>query len=160
MVTVRLICHFLIVTCVGLLLISCSNHEYTEIQIQKFPTQYQRYDRMPWEMLELEDFSKAYEVILDDFPINQYLDDFISEVFVVSSGNKFVTTQQGDFVYMVGCKPHFCDVARLYILFNPANKMVWAYAYDLGVSGNFEVWLGHPDKKDKKLMRTLESMPR
>ena len=145
---------------IALSLVACSMTEYTDVSFKEFSEEYQVYDRHPWEMLELEDFSKAYEVILDDFPVNQYLDDFISEVFVVSSGNKFVTTHQGDFVYMVGCKPHFCDVARLYILFNPENKKVWAYAYDLGVSGNFEVWLGHPDKKDKKLMHTLESMPR
>ncbi len=103
-------------------------------------------------------FQKLYAEILDDFPSNHYLDEFISEIFVVACGNRFVTTRLGDFIYMVGCKPHCCASSRLFILFDPQAEKVWASAYDLGVNGHLDIWLGQPNKKTKKLMRTLESM--
>ena len=139
-------------------LAACTDPEYTEIRFQEFPEQYQQYDRMPWEMFEIEDFFSAYEVTLNDFPEEQYLDDYIDELMVVSTGNRFVTTQQGDFIYIVGCKPHFCGVARVFVLFDPKSKRAWAFAYDLGLFGNFEVWLGQPDQRKKMLMIELESM--
>lgn len=158
MFRVRPVIFLAIILFLSSLLFACTDQEYNEIQFQEFPPSYQQYDRMPWEMLELDTFSDAYTKILEDFPGDQYLDDYISEIFVVSTGNRFVSTHQGSFIYMVGCKPHFCDVARVFILFDPEDKSAWAFAYDLGITGNFEVWLGQPDDKIKKLMRELESM--
>ena len=124
---------------VALYIVACHPTEYTEVRFQEFPEAYKQYDRYPWEMFELEEFSAAYLEILDDFPDDQYPDEFIYDLFVVSSGNRFVTTTQGAFVFMAGCKPHYCDVSRIFVLYDPEDKRAWAYAYDLGVIGEFEV---------------------
>ncbi len=140
------------------LLFACTDQDHTEIRFQAFPDSYQQYDRMPWEMLEFKPFVAAYEKSLDDFPSDQYMDSFISDIFVVSSGNRFVTTKQGNFIFMVGCKPHCCTETRLFILFDPKKNRVWANVFDFGVTGKFDIWLGHPDEKTRKLIVTLESM--
>ena len=145
---------FLLVS-VLLLLTACRDPEYTNVRVETFPPQYQRYDRLPWEMLDLQEFSAIYTKILADFPSDQYLDDFVSELGVVATHNRFITTDQGDFVYMQGCKPHCCGSAQLFVLFDPKNMQVWAEAIDLGVLGHYDVWLGHPAPEVKRLFETV-----
>ena len=152
--------HLIIISFLIVLLSACTDQGYTDIHFQEFPASYQQYDRMPWEMLEIEPFATAYEKILEDFPSDQYIDPFISDIFVVSSGNRFVTTRQGNFIFMVGCKPHCCTETRLFILFDPESKGVWSNVFDFGVTGKFDLWLGHPDEKTRMLIEMLESMVR
>ncbi|MDT8284903.1 MAG: hypothetical protein RQ767_05205 [Thermovirgaceae bacterium] len=140
------------------LLPSCAPKEYEDIMIGEFPEKYKNYDVLPWEMLEDERFFAAYENILEDFPEDQYLDRYISELYVVASGNRFVTTRQGPFIFSVGCMPHACTVARVLVLYDPDRNRVWAYAYDLGVHGRYEVWLGKPNEHIKKLVDDLDIM--
>jgi len=152
------IVHLIIISFLVSLLSACTDQNYTDIHFQEFPASYQQYDRMPWEMLEIKPFATAYEKSLDDFPSDQYMDTFLSDIFVVSSGNRFIATQQGDFIFMVGCKPHCCTETRLYILYNPKKNRAWVNVFDFGVTGKFDLWLGHPDEKTRKLIERLESM--
>ncbi len=59
MMTVKMVYRLTILFFVVSLLLGCADSEYGEIRFQEFPEQYQHYDRMPWEMLELDFFSKA-----------------------------------------------------------------------------------------------------
>ena len=137
--------------------VSCSSGEYTGIEIKEFPEEFKQYDRYPWEMLQLEKFSEAYNGILEKFPRKNYMDDFIFQLGVVSSGNRFVYTEQGSFVFIYGCKPHFCLTAQTFVLYDPDNQMVWAYisGLDIHSSADFNIWLGSPDPKKKKLIKHL-----
>ncbi len=158
MLRVKPVIFLAIILFLSSLLFACTDQDHTEIRFQAFPDSYQQYDRMPWEMLEFKPFVAAYEKNLDDFPSDQYMDTFISEICIVSTGNRFVTTKQGNFIFMVGCKPHCCTETRLFILFDPKKNRVWANVFDFGVTGKFDIWLGHPDEKTRKLIVTLESM--
>jgi hypothetical protein len=44
------------------------------------------------------------------------------------------------------------------MLYDPDQNRVWAYAYDLGVYGRYEVWLGKPNDQNKMLIDELAIM--
>lgn len=139
-------------------LVSCTPSAYEDVQIGEFPEKYKKYDIYPWEMMEDQGFSSAYEEILDDFPADQYLHEFVSDLHVVATGNRFVSTSQGPFIFSVGCMAHACPEARVLVLYDPNRNSAWAYAYDLGVHGRFKVWLGQPNDRIKKLIDDLDIM--
>lgn len=141
-----------------LFLPACTPSAYEDVMIGEFPEKYKKYDVLPWEMLEDHRFSLVYEEILDDFPKDQYLHEFVSELYVVATGNRFVMTRQGPFIFLVGCMPHSCTVTRVLVLYDPDRNRAWAYAYDFGVHGRYEVWLGRPNDQIKKLIDDLDIM--
>jgi len=141
--------------------ISCSSDEYTGIEIKEFPEEYKQYDCYAWEMLELDDFARAYDKMLKDFPRELFMEDFVLELGLVNSGNKFVSTDQGNFIYISGCKPHFCITTMLYALYDPQRNIVWAFlsGYDHS-SDEHDIWLGQPDTKTRTLFDKVYELAR
>ena len=139
---------------------ACADSEFTEIKFTKFPEKYQQFHRYPWEMFDFEEFSQAYQKILEDFPDGTYRDDFIFELFVVSTQNRFVSTNQGGFVFMGGCKPHYCGAAEIFVLYDPEKAKAWALilAVDIFPRPKYEAWLGNPDQNTKQLIEKLREM--
>jgi hypothetical protein len=117
------------------------------IEYVSFPDLFKRYDIYPWETLTIDEFKKAYAEMLG----SKNHEAWVNSLTGTGNKNKMLHVAKEHLLLIAICKPHFCDMNQMLILFNPALKK--CYAISAG-DGKF-FYLGTPDDNMKNLLKIL-----
>ena len=110
-----------------------------------FPQQWAAYQVYAYATLDQAAFQRPYQNAINQLPAAVKRSDgpWLAPMKMRSALNRFLSTPQGEFVYISGCKPHHCGT-NAGVVFDPATgKLALLLEKPIGApkAGRYQRWL-------------------
>lgn len=118
------------------------------IEYVPFSDQYKKYDVYPWETFKVEEFQRSFAAMVREGKFEEWVRSLTG---TATNKNRMIQAFKQQYLLLVSCKPHLCDVSQIVVLYDPVKKHTYGL---LANDGKFH-FLGQPSENIRDLLNIL-----